>query len=78
MFPHLLPIQCFVINDLENLSWYLGPYVCVLSNGQLFATPWTVVCQAPLSVEFSRQGIREWVAISRQGILEWVAISFFT
>ena len=32
--------------------------VCVcylLSNVQLFATPWTVACQAPLSMEFSRQ-----------------------
>ena len=31
--------------------------VCVLvaSHIQLFATPWTVACQAPLSMEFSRQ-----------------------
>ena len=32
--------------------------VCVLScfsHIQLFVTPWTVACQAPLSVEFSRQ-----------------------
>ena len=27
-----------------------------LSCVQLFATPWTVACQAPLSMEFSRQG----------------------
>ena len=26
-----------------------------LSRVQLFATPWTVACQAPLSVRFSRQ-----------------------
>ena len=26
-----------------------------LSSVQLFATPWTVACQAPLSMEFSRQ-----------------------
>ena len=26
-----------------------------LSHGQLFATPWTVAHQAPLSMEFSRQ-----------------------
>ena len=26
--------------------------------------PWTVACQAPLSMEFSRQKILEWVAIS--------------
>ena len=28
---------------------------CVLGCVQLFATPWTVACQAPLSTEFSRQ-----------------------
>ena len=26
-----------------------------LSRVRLFATPWTVACQAPLSMEFSRQ-----------------------
>ena len=30
-------------------------FVCMLSHVQLFATPWTVVCQAPLSMEFFRQ-----------------------
>ena len=30
-------------------------YVCVLSCVQLFETPWTVACQAPQSVVFSRQ-----------------------
>jgi len=34
---------------------FLWLHVCVLSCVQLFATPWTVACQAPLSVEFSRQ-----------------------
>ena len=32
---------------------------CMLScfgHVQLFATPWTVACQAPLSIGFSRQG----------------------
>ena len=28
---------------------------CVLSHVQLFVTPWTVACQAPLSMGFSRQ-----------------------
>ena len=28
---------------------------CRLSHDQLFATPWTVDCQAPLSMEFFRQ-----------------------
>ena len=29
-------------------------HMCVLSHVQLFATPWTVACQAPPSMEFSR------------------------
>ena len=29
----------------------------------VFATPWTVARQAPLSMEFSRQELLEWVAI---------------
>ena len=29
--------------------------MCVLSHDQLFVTPWTVVCQPPLSMGFSRQ-----------------------
>ena len=36
----------------------MGVYVCMLScfsRVQLFATPWTVACQAPLSMGFSRQ-----------------------
>ena len=28
---------------------------CTLSHVQLFAIPWTVNCQPPLSMEFSRQ-----------------------
>ena len=32
-----------------------GSEVKSLSRVQLFATPWTVACQAPLSMEFSRQ-----------------------
>ena len=33
----------------------IGMCVCVLSHGQLFATPWTVAHQVPLSMGFSRQ-----------------------
>ena len=29
--------------------------MCVLSHIQLFVTPWSVDCQAPLSMKFSRQ-----------------------
>ena len=31
-----------------------------LSHVQLFATPWTVACQAPLSMDFSRQDYWSW------------------
>ena len=37
---------------MYNITYKL---VCVLSHIQLFATPWTVTLQAPLSMEFSRQ-----------------------
>ena len=39
--------------------------MCVqsLSRVWLFAALWTVACQAPLSLGFSRQEILEWVAI---------------
>ena len=36
----------------------------MLNHVQLFATPWAVACQAPLSVGFSRQEYLEWVTIS--------------
>ena len=39
----------------ENLKPTLTSYVCVLSHVQLFAPPWTVPLQAPLSMEFPRQ-----------------------
>ena len=38
--------------------------VCTLSHFsrvQLFETPWTVAHQAPLSMEFSRQELLEWL-----------------
>ena len=47
-----------------------GKYLCDLSSVQLlscvwlFATPWTVTCQAPLSVGILQARILEWVAIS--------------
>ena len=47
---------------LENLmdreAWWATVHVVVqlLSHVQLFVTPWTVACQALLSVKFARQG----------------------
>ena len=40
-----------------------GMWVCVLSHVQLFATPWTVACQVPVSMGIFRARILEWVAI---------------
>ena len=35
----------------------------LLSRVRLFVTPWTVAHQSPLSMEFTRQELLEWVAI---------------
>ena len=47
------------LHDRVSLSnVYFPTGACVLSRFsriQLFATPWTIACQAPLSMEFSRQ-----------------------
>ena len=49
---------------------HLGTYVCQsLSRVQLFATPWTVALQAPLSIEFSRQEYWSGLAFSSPGCL---------
>ena len=41
--------------ELRLLFSRTGTSAQPLSSVQLFATPWTVACQAPLSMEFSRQ-----------------------
>ena len=38
-------------------------YCVVLSHVQLFVTPWTAACQAPLSMEILQVRILEWVAM---------------
>ena len=41
---------------VTQVNWDLWRWVCAgHSRVRLFATPWGVACQAPLSVEFSRQ-----------------------
>ena len=43
-------------NDSLGFSIYVKKWKCqLLSSVQLFVTPWTATCQAPLSMEFSRQ-----------------------
>ena len=48
--------KCLMRTGKSNVSvlWRVGEQACsVVSNS--FATPWTVACQVPLSMEFSRQ-----------------------
>ena len=58
---HQLPLHIlgFCLN-LNSMACTAGScshslHCAVLSHDQLFATLWTVVCQAPLSMRFSRQ-----------------------
>ena len=44
-----------VLEDSWAVSHHSKVKVKLLSHVQLFATPWTVTCQAPLSVGFSSQ-----------------------
>ena len=55
--------QCTVVGRIHaEAKWYpedrheaLVPLLKLLSRVRLFATPWTVAYQAPLSMGFSRQ-----------------------
>ena len=49
--------ECKLVPPLQRAVWRFLVCVCVksLSRVRLFATPWTVACQAPLSMGFSRQ-----------------------
>ena len=46
----------------------------LLSHVRLFATPWIVACQAPLSLEILQARILEWVAFPSLGDLSNSAI----
>ena len=49
-----------------------------ISRVRLFVTPWTIICQTPLSMEFSRQE-DEWLAISSSSgssqLRDWTWVS---
>ena len=49
--------KTYLIYKELSLRIFVGMCVCmrVVSCVQLFVTPWTVACQPPLSMEFSRQ-----------------------
>ena len=48
-------ISLWLFSRISISPLFLFIYSCVLSHIQLFATPWTVACQAPLSMRFPRQ-----------------------
>ena len=50
----ICPIHLTCQSYLYKVAHVHG-YMCVLSSVWLFATAWTIACQAPLSVGFSRQ-----------------------
>ena len=69
-------IYCLVALALHCCMWAFSGYdehgavhAKSLSCVQLFATLWTVACQAPLSMGFSRQQILEWLPYPPPGDL---------
>ena len=72
MCVHSVPQSCLASREWSYIHSYIYMCVCVcvcactqsLSCVWLFVTPWTVACQAPLSMGFSRQEYWRGVAIS--------------
>ena len=48
----LVVLFCLIKYYMPAMLWL---HACVISRVQLSVTPWTVACQAPLSMGFSRQ-----------------------
>ena len=66
---HSLKVGCHTMYNILYLShaYVLSRFIRVW----LFVTLWTVACQAPLSMGFSRQEHLEWVAISLSNAWKW-------
>ena len=86
--PAPIPRHAFTtVSDSQGEKW-VCMCVCVLSHVRLFATPWTVARQAPLSMGFPRQD--SWSGLlcpspgglphpgSETGFLRSPALAFFT
>ena len=65
-FKYLLPLYCLPFNSHNGLFWWTEvfnsnevqhhfSFAFMPSHVWLFATLWTIACQAPLSMEFYRQ-----------------------
>ena len=61
-FETILRFEEIIAEKFPNMRKVCGTFM--LSHVQLFATPWTVACQAPLSVDILQARILEWVSIS--------------
>ena len=53
------------LKEMIPISWEIS---CVLSHVWLLLTPWTIACQAPLSMGFSRQEYWSELPFPLQGI----------
>ena len=85
--PPSLGMAFTTVSDSQGEKW-VCMCVCVLSHVRLFATPWTVARQAPLSMGFPRQD--SWSGLlcpspgglphpgSETGFLRSPALAFFT
>ena len=56
-----------LLSSTISILFYLSLYMCAVFRHSVvsdsFATPWTVACQAPLSMQILQARILEWVAI---------------
>ena len=63
-------------------SWNVWSVLSCFSHVWLFVTPWTVACQAPLSIRILQARIQEWVAMqSSKGssrLRDWTQVSCIT
>ena len=59
-----VPFSGALIMHCLMCVWVVWCGLCTLSHVRLFAAPWTVVRQAPLSMGFPGARILQWVAIS--------------
>ena len=79
--PYVYIYVCELYVTYSHTTICVHMYVCIhmyiyhicmcaqsLSHVRLFATPWTVACQAPLSMKFSRQEYWRGLPFPTQGI----------
>ena len=53
-----------LLNSEMILQHWAEEILCSVNHVRLFTTPWTVVCQAPLSMGILQATILEWIAMT--------------